>query len=99
MIERRWLGGVWPWWPSARVAWRAAQSSPEQGAGLETLSEARREYGRGLPVLIDTAWCTGGRGPAWARGRARLGAGARTGVNLGVSAMIEHVAPLFLPVF
>jgi hypothetical protein len=31
--------------------------------------------------------------------RGRAGAGARTGVNLGVSAAIEHVAPLFLPEF
>jgi hypothetical protein len=74
MIEWGWLGGVWPRWPSARVAWRVAQSSPEQSAGLETLSEAWREYGRGLPALIDAAWCTGGRGPAWVRGHARLGA-------------------------
>jgi hypothetical protein len=57
------------------------QSSPEQSAGLETLSEARREYDRGLPVLIDAARYTVGRGPTWARDRARLGAGARTGVN------------------
>jgi hypothetical protein len=31
--------------------------------------------------FIGTARCTGGRGLAWASGRARLGAGARTGVN------------------
>jgi hypothetical protein len=72
---------VWPRRPSARVAWRAAQSSLELSAWLEKSSEARREYGRGFPALIDAARCTGGRGPAWARGRARLGAGARTCVN------------------
>jgi hypothetical protein len=31
--------------------------------------------------FIGTARCMGGHGPARARGRARLGAGARTGVN------------------
>jgi hypothetical protein len=81
MIEWGWPGVVWPRRPSARVAWRAAQSSPELSAGLAKLSEARREYDRGFPALIDAARCTGGRGPAWARGRAWLGAGARTGVN------------------
>jgi hypothetical protein len=45
-------------------------------AGLERLSVVRREYDRGLPTLIDTAQCTGGRRPAWERGRARLGPGA-----------------------
>jgi hypothetical protein len=54
-----------------------AQSSPEQGAGLETLSEARREYDRGLPVLIDAVRCTGGRGPVWAW----TGVGARARVR------------------
>jgi hypothetical protein len=34
-----------------------------------------------LSCFIGTARCTGGHGPARARGRARLGAGARTGVN------------------
>jgi hypothetical protein len=72
---------VWPWRPSARVAWRAAQSSSELSVGLEKLSEARREYGRGFPALIGAARCTGERGPVSARGRARLGVGVRTGVN------------------
>jgi hypothetical protein len=76
VIEWGWLGGIWPRRPSARVAWWAAQSSPEQSVGLETLSEAQREYDRGLSALIDATRCTGGRGPAWACGRARLGAGA-----------------------
>jgi hypothetical protein len=58
-----------------------ARSSPEQKAGLERLSEVRREYGRGLPTLIGAARSPGGRGPARARGHARFGAGARTGVN------------------
>jgi hypothetical protein len=80
-IEWEWLAGVWPRRPSTRVAWRAAQSSSELSAGLKRLSEAQREYGRGFPALIDAAWCTGRHGPAWARGRAQLGAGARTGVN------------------
>jgi hypothetical protein len=34
-----------------------------------------------LGCFIGTTWCTGGRGPASARERARLVAGARTGVN------------------
>jgi hypothetical protein len=34
-----------------------------------------------LGCFIGTAWCTSGRGPARARGHARLGAGVRTGVN------------------
>jgi hypothetical protein len=46
-----------------------------QSAGLERLSEVRREYGRGLPALIDAARCTGGPRPTWPRGRARLGVG------------------------
>jgi hypothetical protein len=46
----------------------------------------RTESARGgtteaLGCFIGTARCTGGRGPASVRGRARLGAGARTGVN------------------
>jgi hypothetical protein len=53
-----------------------AQSSSGQSAGLEMLSEVRREYDRGLPALIDAVRCTGGHRPAWARGRARLGVGA-----------------------
>jgi hypothetical protein len=72
---------VWPRWPSARAAWRAAQSSSELSVGPKESGEARREYDRGFPALIGTARCTGGHGPAWARGRARLAAGARTGVN------------------
>jgi hypothetical protein len=55
---------VWPWRPSAQVAWRAVQSSPELSAGLEKSSEARREYDRGFPALIGTARCIGGRGQA-----------------------------------
>jgi hypothetical protein len=34
-----------------------------------------------LGFFIGTTQCTSGRGPARVRGRARLGAGARTGVN------------------
>jgi hypothetical protein len=37
-----------------------ARCSLEQKAGLERLSEVRREYGRGLPALIGAAWCMGG---------------------------------------
>ena len=41
----------------------------------------RGEVGRAWEGFIGAAWCTGGRGPASARGRALEGAGARTGVN------------------
>jgi hypothetical protein len=57
---------VWPWWPSARAVWQAAQSSPELSAGLGESGEAWREYGRGFPVLIDAgavhgqAWTSAG---------------------------------------
>jgi hypothetical protein len=44
---------VWPRWLRARAAWRAAQSSLELSAGLGESGEARREYDRGFPVLID----------------------------------------------
>jgi hypothetical protein len=43
--------------------------------------ERAGEYGRGFGLLYRHDTVQGGRGPAWAHGRARLGAGARTGVN------------------
>jgi hypothetical protein len=55
---------AWSRRPSAQVAWRAAQSSPELSVGLETSSEARREHDRGFLALIGAARCTCGRGPA-----------------------------------
>jgi hypothetical protein len=86
----------WPRWSSARGARRAAQSSPELSAGSGESGEARREYDRGFPALIGTARCTGGRGPARARAARRGCAGWRA---LGMSAAVEHVAPLLLAVF
>jgi hypothetical protein len=55
---------------------RASLPVNRVSAGLDRLSEVRREYDRGLPALIDVARCTCGRRPAWARRSARLGAGA-----------------------
>jgi hypothetical protein len=76
-----------------------AQRSPELSDGLGKSSEAWREYGQGFPSLIDTARCTGGRGPAWARGRAWLGAGARTGVNRACQPRSKTWRHCFCPSF
>jgi hypothetical protein len=98
-IEQRWPGVVWPRWPSARATWRAAQSSPELSVGLGESGEARREYDRGFPVLIDAgavhgqAWTSVG---AWA---CTAWCGCADWHEPGMLAAIEHVAPLFLPVF
>jgi hypothetical protein len=57
---------VWPRWPRAQAAWRAAQSSSELSAGLGESGEVQREYDRGFPVLIDAgavhgrAWTSAG---------------------------------------
>jgi hypothetical protein len=45
----------------------------------------RGEVGHAWEGFIGTARCTGGHGPASARGRALGRRGARTGVNRGVS--------------
>jgi hypothetical protein len=49
--------------------------------GSGKTESARGGTAEALGCFIGTTWCTGGRGPASARGCARLGAGARTGVN------------------
>jgi hypothetical protein len=49
--------------------------------GLGRTESARGGTTEALGCFIGTARCAGGRGPARARGRARLGVGARTGVN------------------
>jgi hypothetical protein len=49
--------------------------------GSGRTKSARGGTAEALGCFIGTAWCTGGRVPASACGRARLGAGARTGVN------------------
>jgi hypothetical protein len=77
----------------------AAQSSPELSAGSGESGEAWREYDQGFPALyrlrrgaqagVDqhgTQACT-----AWC--------GCAGWHAPGMSAMIEHVAPLLLPVF
>jgi hypothetical protein len=50
-------------------------------SGLGRTESARGSTAKALGCFIGTARYTGGRGPARARGRAWLGAGARTGVN------------------
>jgi hypothetical protein len=50
-------------------------------SGLGRTESVRGGTAEALGCFIGMAQCTGGRGPARARGRARLGAGARTGVN------------------
>jgi hypothetical protein len=90
---------VWPRWPSARAAWRAAQSSPELSLGLGESVEARREYDRGFPILIDAGVV---HGRVWTSVGARActaWCGCADWRESGMSATIEHVAPLFLPVF
>jgi hypothetical protein len=49
--------------------------------GSGRTESARGGTTKALGCFIGTTRCTGGRGLASARGRARLGAGARTGVN------------------
>jgi hypothetical protein len=66
--------------------------------GSGRTESARGGTAEALGCFIGTARCTGGRGPASARGRARLGVGANW-CEPGVSATVEHVEPLLLPVF
>ena len=63
--------------------------------GSGRTESARGGTAEALGCFIGTTRCTGGRGPASARGRALRSAGART----GVSATVEHVEPLLLPEF
>jgi hypothetical protein len=49
--------------------------------GLGRTESARRGTTEALGCFIGTARCAGGCGPVRARGRARLGVGARTGVK------------------
>jgi hypothetical protein len=58
-------------------------------AGLESVQGGTVEA---WGCFISTARCTGGRGPASARGCAN-------GREPGVSATVEHVEPLLLPEF
>jgi hypothetical protein len=88
---------VWPRWSSARAARRAAQSSPELSAGSGESGEARREYGRGFPTLIGAV-----HGQAWTNASARARTAWRGCAGWrapGMSAAVEHMAPLLLPVF
>jgi hypothetical protein len=52
-----------------------------------------------LGCFIGTTRCMGGRGPAWARGRARLDAGARTGVNRACQPWSNTWSCCFCPCF
>jgi hypothetical protein len=67
--------------------------------GSGRTESARGGTAEALGCFIGTARCTGGRGPASARGRARLVVGARTWREPGVSATVKHVEPLLLPEF
>jgi hypothetical protein len=69
----------------ARMAWRAV-ARRARGEFRWTLAWAGLESAQGGTTgaggcFIGTSRCTGGRGPASARGRALRSAGARTGVN------------------
>jgi hypothetical protein len=77
----------------------AAQSSPKLSAGSGESGEARREYGRGFPALYRRRLSA--RAGVDQRGaRARIAwCGCAGWHALGMSAAIEHVAPLLLPVF
>jgi hypothetical protein len=69
----------------ARVAWRAVARRVQSKVRWALAWAGPRARGGVRPrpwgCFIGKARCTGGRGPTWARGRARLGVGARTGVN------------------
>jgi hypothetical protein len=83
-----WLGSGWRELAAvaeAQVAWRGGGSACSRQSpvnfGSGRTKSARGGTTEALGCFIGTARCTGGRGPASARGRAVLGAGARTGVN------------------
>jgi hypothetical protein len=60
--------------------------------GLGRTKSVRGGTAKALGCFIGTARCTGGRGPASARGCANWS-------EPGVSATVEHVEPLLLPEF
>jgi hypothetical protein len=84
-------GATWKWLEGAGRGGRGSGGLAGGGAACSRRSpvnfgSGRTESARGctaeaLGSFIGTAWCTGGCGPASPRGRARLGAGAQTGVN------------------
>jgi hypothetical protein len=84
-------GEAWKWLERASHGGRGSGGLVGGGAACSRRSpvnfgSGRTESARGgiaeaLGCFIGTARCMGGRGPARVRGRARLGAGARTRVN------------------
>jgi hypothetical protein len=84
-------GAAWKWLEGASHGGRGSGGLAGGGAACSRRSlvnfgsgrteSARRGTAEALGCFIGTARCTGSRGPASARGRARLGVGARTGVN------------------
>jgi hypothetical protein len=87
------VGAAWKRLEGAGHCGRGSESLAGDGAacsgripaifGLGRTSERAGRYGQGSGGFIGTARCTGGRGPASARGRALGSEGARTGVNQG----------------
>jgi hypothetical protein len=83
-----WLGGDWSGLATAAEALKAWRAVARRARGdfRWSLTWASLESARGWMTeawggFIGTTWCTGGHGPASARGLALGGAGARTGVN------------------
>jgi hypothetical protein len=84
-------GMAWKWLEWAGHGGRGSGGLAGGGAACSRRSPVNFGSGRtksaqggtaeALGCFIGTTRCTVGRGPARARGRARLGAGARTGVN------------------
>jgi hypothetical protein len=74
-------GAAWKWLDGGgRGGVACARRSPLNFGSVKTES-ARGGTTEALGCFIGTARCTSGHGPASARGRALLVAGARTGVN------------------
>jgi hypothetical protein len=84
-------GATWKWLEGAVRGGRGSgglagggtacsRRSPVNSCSGRTES-ARRSTTEALGCFIGTTWRTGSHGPARARGCARLGAGARTGMN------------------
>jgi hypothetical protein len=100
---------AWEWLEGAGRGGRSSGGLEGGGAACSRRSpvnfgSGRTESARGgtaeaLGFFIGTAWCTSGRGPASAHGRAQLGAGARTGVNRARQPRSNTWSRCFFPVF
>jgi hypothetical protein len=90
---------VWPQWPSARAARRAVQSSPELSAGS---GESLRRGGSTTEASLLSIDAGAVHGRAWTSAGARAPTawhGCAGWRAPGTSDVVEHVAPLLLPVF